>query len=66
MAHSGLGGGSDNRRSAAVSFQAYLDNIQAKTGKSADDFKQLAVVSQQLDDHELCDAWARLAAKHLP
>jgi len=25
-----------------MSFQAYLDNIQAKTGKSADDFKQLA------------------------
>lgn len=23
-------------------FQAYLDNIQAKTGKSADDFKRLA------------------------
>ncbi|MES2428668.1 MAG: DUF4287 domain-containing protein [Bacteroidota bacterium] len=25
-----------------MSFQAYLDNIQAKTGKSADDFRQLA------------------------
>lgn len=25
-----------------MSFQAYLDNIQAKTGKSADDFKQMA------------------------
>jgi Domain of unknown function (DUF4287) len=25
-----------------MSFQAYLDNIRAKTGKSADDFKQLA------------------------
>lgn len=25
-----------------MSFQAYLDNIQAKTGKSADDFKALA------------------------
>lgn len=25
-----------------MSFQAYLDNIQEKTGKSADDFKRLA------------------------
>ena len=25
-----------------MSFQAYLDNIKAKTGKSPDDFKKLA------------------------
>jgi hypothetical protein len=25
-----------------MSFQAYLDNIQEKTGKSADDFRKLA------------------------
>lgn len=25
-----------------MSFQTYLDNIKAKTGKSADDFRQLA------------------------
>jgi hypothetical protein len=25
-----------------MSFQGYLDNIRAKTGKSPDDFKQLA------------------------
>jgi Domain of unknown function (DUF4287) len=25
-----------------MTFQAYLDNIKAKTGKSADDFKKLA------------------------
>ena len=25
-----------------MSFQAYLDNIKAKTGKSAEDFKKLA------------------------
>jgi hypothetical protein len=25
-----------------MSFQAYLDNIQAKTGKTPDDFRQLA------------------------
>ena len=25
-----------------MSFQAYLDNIQAKTGKSPDDFRKLA------------------------
>jgi hypothetical protein len=28
---------------SAVSFQAYLDNIQAKTGKSPADFRQMAV-----------------------
>jgi hypothetical protein len=27
---------------ARMSFQAYLTNIEAKTGKSPDDFKQLA------------------------
>ncbi len=26
-----------------MSFQAYLDNIEAKTGKSADDLKALAI-----------------------
>jgi hypothetical protein len=26
-----------------MSFQAYLDNIETKTGKSADDFRKLAV-----------------------
>ena len=26
-----------------MSFQAYLDNIKAKTGKTPDDFKKLAV-----------------------
>lgn len=26
-----------------MSFQAYLDNIRKKTGKSPDDFRQLAV-----------------------
>ena len=25
-----------------MSFQAYIDNIKAKTGKSPDDFKKLA------------------------
>jgi hypothetical protein len=25
-----------------MSFQSYLDNIEAKTGKNAEDFKQLA------------------------
>lgn len=28
-----------------MSFQAYLDNIQAKTGKSPADFRRLATVS---------------------
>ena len=26
-----------------MSFQAYLDNVEAKTGKSADDLKALAI-----------------------
>ena len=26
-----------------MSFQAYLDNIQAKTGKGPDDFRRLAM-----------------------
>jgi hypothetical protein len=26
-----------------MSFQAYLDNIQAKTGKSPDDFRKMAM-----------------------
>ena len=26
-----------------MSFQAYLDNVEAKTGKSADDLKTLAI-----------------------
>ena len=33
-----------------MSFQAYLDNVQAKTGKSADDLKRLAI------DKSLADA----------
>lgn len=28
-----------------MSFQAYLDHIEAKTGKSPDDFKRLAVAT---------------------
>jgi hypothetical protein len=40
MARCRLGGGTRNRRSAAVSFQAYLDNIKAKTGKGPDELRQ--------------------------
>lgn len=29
-----------------MSFQAYLDNIQAKTGKSPDDFRKLAAAKR--------------------
>ena len=32
--------GGDKRNE--VTFQAYIDNIQAKTGKTPDDFKKLA------------------------
>lgn len=36
-----------------MSFQAYLDNIQAKTGKSPDDFKRMAEEKGFLQDGEL-------------
>lgn len=36
-----------------MSFQAYLDNIQAKTGKSPDDFRQMAEQKGFLKDGEL-------------
>lgn len=36
-----------------MSFQAYLDNIQTKTGKSPDDFKQLAEAKGYLQNGEL-------------
>lgn len=36
-----------------MSFQAYLDNIQTKTGKSADDFKKLAAKKGYTEDGQL-------------
>jgi hypothetical protein len=36
-----------------MSFQAYLDNIQAKTGKSPDDFKKLATEKGFLENGQL-------------
>ncbi|MBO9631841.1 MAG: DUF4287 domain-containing protein [Chitinophagaceae bacterium] len=36
-----------------MSFQAYLDNIKAKTGKSADDLKKLAEKKKFLVKGEL-------------
>ncbi len=33
-----------------MSFQAYLDNIERKTGKSPDDFRQLAAQKGYLKD----------------
>jgi hypothetical protein len=32
-----------------MSFQAYLDNVEAKTGKSAEDFRALAEAKGWLD-----------------
>lgn len=32
-----------------MSFQAYLDDIQAKTGKSAEDFRQMAAAKGLMD-----------------
>jgi Domain of unknown function (DUF4287) len=36
-----------------MSFQAYLDNIQAKTGKSPEDFKKLATKKGFLENGKL-------------
>ena len=36
-----------------MSFQAYIDNIKAKTGKSPDDFKKLAAEKGFLKNGEL-------------
>jgi hypothetical protein len=38
-----------------MSFQAYLDNIQAKTGKSAADFRKLAAKNGYADAQGLRD-----------
>jgi hypothetical protein len=38
-----------------MSFQAYLDNIKAKTGKSADDFKRLAEQKGFLQNGQITD-----------
>ena len=38
-----------------MSFQAYLDNIKAKTGKSLDDFKELAEKKNFLANGKLKD-----------
>lgn len=36
-----------------MSFQAYLDNIEAKTGKTADDFRALAAQKGFTDGNSL-------------
>jgi hypothetical protein len=36
-----------------MSFQAYLDNIQAETGKSPDDFRRMAAEKGLADDSGL-------------
>ncbi len=36
-----------------MSFQAYIDNIKAKTGKSPEDFKKLAEAKGFLKDGQL-------------
>jgi hypothetical protein len=36
-----------------MSFQAYIDNIKAKTGKTPEDFKQLATQKGFLDDGKI-------------
>ena len=37
-----------------MSFQAYLDNIEAKTGKSPDDFKALAAAKGFTANGTIC------------
>jgi hypothetical protein len=39
-----------------MSFQAYLDNIQTKTGKSPEDFKKLATKKGFLENGKLKSA----------
>lgn len=36
-----------------MSFQAYIDNIKAKTGKTPEDFKKLAVKKEFIIDDKL-------------
>ncbi len=36
-----------------MSFQAYIDNIKSKTGKTPDDFKKLAAQKQFIIDGKL-------------
>jgi hypothetical protein len=36
-----------------MTFQAYIDNIQAKTGKGPSDFKQLATKKGWMEDGKL-------------
>jgi hypothetical protein len=36
-----------------MSFQAYLDNVETKTGKSADDLKALAIAKGLADADDL-------------
>lgn len=36
-----------------MSFQAYMDNIEAKTGKSPEDFKSLAAAKGFLENGQL-------------
>ena len=36
-----------------MSFQAYLDNVEAKTGKSADDLKAIAIEKRLADGNGL-------------
>lgn len=36
-----------------MSFQAYLDNVEAKTGKSADDLKSIAIDKGLADENGL-------------
>lgn len=38
-----------------MSFQAYIDNIKAKTGKSPDDFKKLAEEKGFMKDGAIAD-----------
>jgi hypothetical protein len=41
------------RKDSTLSFQAYLDNIQAKTGKTPAEFKSIAAAKGFADDSGL-------------
>ena len=42
-----------------MSFQAYLDNIEAKTGKSPADFKKLAKEKESPEEFRESDPWLK-------
>ena len=53
LKRAGSGNNYSTKKIKAMSFQAYLDNIKAKTGKNIGDFKKLAEEKGFLQNGEL-------------